>query len=230
VTAGNANGLWTSGAGGTLTNVARSGTSGTGGPNLGPGVEFLGNFFFDTRVNDAGAVAFWAVLTGSTDNEGVFTTAGGAMHAVAREGDAAPGTSAGVAFGGFINQSVSLNNAGDVAFLAALKGAGIGTTNRDGIWSTAGGQLVKVVREGDSFDVDPGPATDLRVISDIEFGNTFVPTRLTEDGRLAFELTFTDGTSGVFTAVVPEPTGIGALSTAGAAALLVRRRRRASLT
>jgi hypothetical protein len=65
-----------------------------------------------------------------------------------------------------------------------------------------------IVREGDLFDVGGG---DLRTIADggIRFSTPVSgddPVQaLTDDGRVAFALRFTDGTSGAFLAAVPEP-------------------------
>ncbi|GAB4548074.1 MAG: hypothetical protein Tsb0013_08400 [Phycisphaerales bacterium] len=70
-----------------------------------------------------------------------------ALRAVALTGQQAPGAPAGVAFAGF--EQVRFNDAGQVAFVASLQGAGVG--NDRGIYLTApGGALVSVVRTGEA--------------------------------------------------------------------------------
>jgi hypothetical protein len=147
---------------------------------------------------------------------------------VAREGSPAPGTSTGVNFGSFGN--VVTNASGQVAFSAILQtiGGGVTPSNDRGLWAQdPSGQLTLVVREGDSFTVSPGV---VRTINSIAFTADLSPSG-GEDGRdlsfnddftLVFVLGFTNGTSGVFTATVPEPRMLGILLPAAA---VIRRRR-----
>ena len=84
---------------------------------------------------------------------------------------------------------------------------------------------------GTLFDIDPSPLSDdLRTISDISFltGTNGLDGRgmgLSNTGLLTFGLTFTDGSSGIFTAQVPEPSAV-ALVTLGLGARTLRRRTR----
>jgi hypothetical protein len=77
-----------------------------------------------------------------------------------------------------------------------------------------GGRLI--AREGGPFDVGSG---DFRTITGIDFlegRSNNASTGLSNDGTLAFRLTFTDGTSGIFTAtIVPEPDALPLLAFAG---------------
>lgn len=105
----------------------------------------------------------------------------------------------------------AMNNAGQVAFLGGLGGAGVTSSNNAAIFAqdTAGETRV-VVRKGELLDVDDGPGVDLRTVAGIGFleANLSGPTGTgNEDGRrspfndlgqLAFWASFTDGSSGVF--------------------------------
>jgi hypothetical protein len=71
-------------------------------------------------VNSRGQVAFFATLLRGPAREGFFLAAGTRIDKIAAEGDAAPG---GGAFSGFGRHPIpTLNEAGDVAFAAAVAG------------------------------------------------------------------------------------------------------------
>lgn len=232
----NRTGIWTN-AGGALAVVARSGSDGPG-PNLGAGVEFSGFLsllsFEPQAFNAAGEVAFRALLNGtgvdSTNNQGIWTNVGGTLSAVARTGSdgPGPGLDPGVHFAFF--DAPILNATGEVAFLGGLTGTGVDSTNDQGLWTNAGGSLEVIVREGDLFDVDPTDGVDLRTILSIGFFSGSFDDDAEDDsrqlygfsdsGRLAFRLGFTDGSSGVFTALIPEPAS-AALIVLGVAGMLV---------
>jgi hypothetical protein len=173
-------------------------------------------------LNDDGDVAYFARLTGP----GVGSANDGALYAgpptapqlVAREGDAAPGTPAGVSYE-LLPFSLALSNAGQVAYPAYLAGNGVTSENNRGLFlfdPLLGGLLV--AREGQLFDVG---GDDFRTIAD--GGITFIAGRsddmrtgLSNARTLAFGLSFTDGTSGIFTAtIVPEPGALALLALAG---------------
>jgi hypothetical protein len=102
--------------------------------------------------NAAGQSAFNATVLGAgvtMANDGVIyrEDASGDLHLVAREGDAAPGTAAGVNFNSIASDFV-LNGAGQVAFHGTLTGPGIAIGNERGIWSEGGGELHLVARNG----------------------------------------------------------------------------------
>lgn len=234
----NDNGIWTN-AGGSLAVVARKGPSGPG-PNLSAGIDFT-SFSTMPVMNANGHVAFRANVIGtgvdSTNDTGIWTNAGGTIVTVAREGTSGPGPNLGpgVHFSniGSSNNPV-MNAAGQVAFLGFLTGGGVDTTNDRGIWLFSGGVLTPVIREGDPFDVDPGPGVDLRTISLVGFTNGIGSggedgraMTLNDNGMLAFNLSFTDGTSGNFTATaVPEPASL----CVGAAGIFFWCRRRGQAT
>jgi hypothetical protein len=205
----NDSGIWSEGGGSGLTLVAREGDA---APGTGPGVNF-GSFNSPPVLNGAGQTAFRGFVTGagvsSSNDSGIWSEGGGAgLKLVARAGDAAPGTGAGVNFrslGGLV-----LNGAGQTAFYGELTGAGVVGANNAGIWLEEGGLgLELVAREGDLFDVNDDPLIDeLRTISNVSLvtgsgGEDGRPTLLNDAGQLAFALSFTDGSGGVFVATPP---------------------------
>ena len=219
----NNGGVWSEGGGSGLELVAREGDAAPGTS----GALFSG--FRDVVLNDAGQTGFTGSVTGSgvssSNNRGIWSEGGGnGLKLVAREGDAAPGTS-GAFFSSF--RSPIFNRAGQTAFLAELTGTGVTFGNDTGIWAEdTAGNLRLIARTGDLLDVDDGPGTDLRTISSLSFfentGN--------EDGRrsgfndlgqLAFGARFTDNiinnSSGIFVSnlvAVPEPSSLVLLSLA----------------
>ncbi len=70
-----------------------------------------------------------------------------AVRTVALSGQQAPGTPSGASYLSFIANPV-LNDAGQTAFIAALTGIGVNSTNNLGIWSQGSGSLALVARNG----------------------------------------------------------------------------------
>ena len=97
-------------------------------------------------LNDQGEIAFLGTFTGF--NSAIASNVGGTLSLVAREDDAATGAGAGVSFSGF--SSLELNDQGEVAFVATLRGTGVDDTNDLGIFSNVGSTLSLVAREGDA--------------------------------------------------------------------------------
>ncbi len=182
-----------------------------------------------SAINEIGHLLFRATLAGS----GVTTANDRAIYAgpfaapvlVAREGDQAPGVPVGVSFAAPTNVGDfgALNDAGQVAFICGLAGGGVTTSDDQALFAFDPGLgSLLVVREGSLFDVGGG---DFRTISTIAFADSHgddTRSGFADDGTLAFALGFTDGTSGVFTTTVPEPTGF--LIFAAPVILLGRRR------
>jgi hypothetical protein len=180
-------------------------------PGTNPAVGF--GAFDSLRINSAGRVAFQAQLTGIPDagdsgvtvlnDTGIWSEGdGGGLQLVAREDDQAPGVPEGVLFDLF--RSHALNSAGQVAFMADLRGSGVSASNNTGLWAqTTDGSLSLIAREGDEIDVDYGPGVDLRTIVQLAFfadsgGEDGQRTGLNPSGDIAFTAVFSDNTSGVF--------------------------------
>jgi hypothetical protein len=208
--------------------IARRGDPAPGTP---AGVIYRDIYFKPLELNEAGEVAFQATLAGtgvnSTNNEAIFAGSQGALRLVAREGSSAPGTAAAVSYDCFA--ASEFNDAGQVAFLAALHGRGVTDANDEALFvfdPVLGTQLI--ARAGDLFDVGGG---DLRRIDD--FGDDFpdidhhvfyVSFNSGANGQLLFDLPFTDGSRGLFLAmIVPEPSTV---STSLVVAVMVCLRRR----
>lgn len=150
-------GIWSEAGGAGLGLVARGEVVGPGAIPA-PGVEsdVFFHLFIDPVLNDAGQTAFFANLfgpgvdaAGGTNSDGIWSEGGGAgLALVARTGDPAPGTEAGVLFRS-LSRAPLLNDAGQVAFSGGLGGPGVSASNDQGIWSEgAGAGLDLVAREG----------------------------------------------------------------------------------
>jgi hypothetical protein len=99
-------------------------------------------------LNESGAVAFAAAVTGGRTVEGIFLAAQGRLQPLAVAGGTAPGISSGTLAG---VESPALNDRGDVVFLATVRR---GRESMEAIYvREARGTLRKVVAQG-----DPAPA------------------------------------------------------------------------
>jgi hypothetical protein len=185
-----------------------------------------GEYFFSylslggPTQNEAGQVAFR--FQTSEFNIGIWAGSPAALQLVALTGRQAPGSDPGVLYSALGRPA--LNDAGQVAYTASFAGAGVTELNDFGlfVFDPLFGNVL-VAREGQLFDVGTG---ELRTILGIlAYSTDYDDSRsgFSNDGRLAFTLTFTDGTSGVFVATIPEPAGIALLC--GANAILVGARR-----
>jgi hypothetical protein len=171
-------GVWSESSG-SLALVARSGSPAPGTPE---GVNF-DSLIGQTGFNDAGQTAVFAYVTGSgvdpSNDNGIWSEGSGSLKLVARSGSPAPGTSSGVNFQDFVFPPVDINNAGQIAFQAALIGNGVDQTNDDGIWSDRSGTLELVARRG-----SPAPGTASGVDFDA-FSLSSWPV-LNDAGQIAF--------------------------------------------
>lgn len=117
----------------------------------GSGVLFAG--FSDTPViNNFGEVAFRTILRGrevTADDRFAVWSEGrtGGAGLVAREGQQVPGAEAGVVFDNF--RSPHLNNLGQTAFQATLRGTDIDENSDSAILSESGGNGLRLIaKEG----------------------------------------------------------------------------------
>jgi hypothetical protein len=180
-------------------------------------------------LNASGQLAFRSTLTGGSSTAGIFAGAPGSFQTIVLGGAATPD---GVGNFNSLGTSIAFNAAGQVAFTSSLTGTGVTTANDNGLYAGSAGDVVKIVREGDILDVDPGIGIDLRTVSAITFtagsgGQDGKARGLNDDGLLVYRLTFTDSTSGIFTSqiVVPEPAGVILAAAAFCGAALLARRR-----
>ena len=240
VTTSDDRGIW-SDRSGSLAAVTREGQTGALGPGLGGSEVFA--FHTSYVLNGAGRIVFTAGLevgTGAVtgdDDTGIWSDVSGMFALVAREGvtsELGPNLGGSEVFDPLNLIQLGFNDVGQTAFTASLRvGTGGVTTNDDeGIWATdPNGDLHMIVREGDLFDVDPTAGIDLRTISAVnpitypfsalEDGWRMV---FTDFGMLAFRLSFTDGSDGIFTAIIPEPGTLTLLALGGGVVLWRRRR------
>lgn len=231
------NGLW-SNATGALAPIVLPGDAAPGTP---ANVVFRAVGVGDFKMSSTGRTAFFAVVAGAgvddTNTIGVWSEGRGSLQLVARGGDPAPGTPPGVNFVGseFLGYSgmitLALNAAGQVAIYSELVGTGVDLSNNAGIWAEdRTGVLRLIARTGDALEVRPGDfriVQQLRVLQGIGEESGGHMSSFNERGQLAFQASFTDGTSGIFVSnlvAVPEPTTIVMLilGVLGASACRVR--------
>lgn len=146
-------GFWAGGAGSLSLRAWLGSTIGGGGLNF-SGIE-PGTL----TQNRAGAVVFAGFVNSSFSNDRcVFHGVGGVATIAAREGDLAPDTG-GAVYSSFLTQQpneCALNDAGRLAFLAFLSGAGVTSSNNIGLFAgdAATGTYSLVARRG-----EPAPGT-----------------------------------------------------------------------
>ncbi|MFM2294934.1 MAG: hypothetical protein RLZZ350_1347 [Verrucomicrobiota bacterium] len=164
--------------------------------------------FSDPVINSFGEIAFRGTLKilGSVtalNDTGLWSTVGGTLHLVAREGDVDPDT--GGTFSVF--NSFALPDYGDIVFQASLLIAGgINANNNSGLWTyNATGAPHKLIRTSDTALVGGTTKTINKI--------TFLPTVPYSPGQtrsmsasgdtLIYNATFTDGTTAILTADHP---------------------------
>jgi hypothetical protein len=163
-------------------------------------------------INDPAEVAFAAYLGGTgvtNQNDGsLWAEIDGQLGLIAREGETPPGLSDEISFGTFV-AAPDWSDSGQMSFYSTLRGPGLTGDNNTTLWLTdEHGTPVLIAWQGHPFDLGGG---DVRIIDEIstwvnQGSNNFGRSvGLNDLGDLAFTLRFTDGTSGVFVARIPEP-------------------------
>lgn len=144
-------GIWTN-FGGSLHPVAYGGGD-PFGPNLGAGVWF--GLFFDPIVNDNGDVVFGAIPYGPNvtflNTDGIWSASGLTMTPVASVEPRAQNPLSGLAaHTRYQPATLAQNNVGEVAFVGLLIDFGATVDNEFGVFTTVGGPLRILAREGDN--------------------------------------------------------------------------------
>ena len=171
----------------TESRIVESGAPSPAGGTLSPGSR--------PDVNDSATIAFWAFEGGVAPvSEGIFTTAGGLVTAIARNNSVGAPDTGGATYT-FFRRLPTLNDAGDVVFTALLSGG----TSTEGIFrhDAALSSVVKVALLGEA-----APDT----------GGTFSafspsPVALHEDGTVTFRAVVAGGsvTEGIFAVELGSP-------------------------
>jgi hypothetical protein len=214
------NGIW-SDAGGPLALVVAAGQSAPGAS----GTTF--SYLRAPVLNHASLIAFRAQIGGSgvstSKDTGIWSQGSGSLSLVAREGDRAPGTAAGIVFGDFFDPAFSedMNSAGRVAFSVNATGPGF---NGNGIWAqNPAGTLTLIGFTGDQVQVAPGV---FRTVSGFEFGSGSGNedggrSGFNDAGQVTFVAFFTDGSRALMISnaaeFVPEPSSLMLLAVGGLA-------------
>jgi hypothetical protein len=134
---------------GEVTEILRKGQSAPGGNG-----KITASTYVESKINEAGQVAFVTVLTGTSggtsDDAVILRGSGGPLTTIARENQLAPNAS-GALVGRFDSfpSAISFNDAGQVAWAtpAALRGSGLFSVF--GIFTGDGIDLISVARTGD---------------------------------------------------------------------------------
>ncbi len=178
-------GTWSEGSG-TLNKLAEVGDSA-------PGTAAVFDQFRIPAINNGGHAAFVAAITSGGAGEGVWTNRSGSLARLVGNGDSAPG---GGTFSILFNDTVAINDTGDIVFSANL----VGGTVPDGIWVARNGGIEKVVLEG---DVAPGSGGHVYGTAALGIESAFLG--LDANGNAAFTSYLDDGRRGLFS------EGLGAL-------------------
>lgn len=216
--------------------------------NTTPLAEFAGLTFgtsatFSTTIMNGSDELLFAANMSSGGQAYLKMDTAGLLHRVVRVGDnphpggldplstggACPSTYSGIG-------SISMNDAGNVAYIGNLSnspcGVSAGFGNSQILFATlSDGSALKIARQGEQFTFWDGTQLVTRTIAGISLnssgGQDGRARSFTDNGELLFALSFTTasgGGSGIFVAQVPEPSSLGLL--AAGLVLIARRKRR----
>ncbi len=162
---------------GTLSLVAKQRTQ---PPGTASNIRYLG--LGDLTLNDSGAVAYWASLSGSTSSDyAIFSNRSGANSLIARANQQAIGYSSGVTYGYFFGPDFT--NSGKIAF-SIYPNTGSSSLHPPGaVYTDVGSSSLQLVaRTGDPAPGIPGS----------NYGPLGLPTYLNSAGDLAFAFNVDD--------------------------------------
>jgi hypothetical protein len=204
ITGVNERALYAGMVGGGLTLIARDGQSAPGTDAV-----FAGFSPFYSLINDAGDVAFQAVLTGGTtnptNNSGIWIWKSGTLSLVVRSGGPAPvvspglgtpGIAPGTTFDTFIGWNMVFNDLDQIAVSSSLIGGDVlpGIDNNELLaWDPAKG-LFLAARSAEEIEGAPGNVRTSRLFSLVQFNNSDgVSQGLGKNGTLGMTLFLTEG-------------------------------------
>jgi hypothetical protein len=179
-------------AGGTLTTIALTNLGSVAPGTVAPGtggrtfITFNGGGGVMTEMKTPGQVIFqggYGISGPPQDGNGIFRFSGGTLTDLVHSGTPAP-------LGGTFSDigAPTVNAAGDVAFVGALSGGGVGVYTR-----TAGGVPGRVARDGEAIPGNPS----------LTFSSFGILPQISDAGRLVFMATILDtsanGGTGIFT-------------------------------
>lgn len=181
------------------------------------GLTFNSNFTATPKLNNLDEVSFVGRISGasSSTDRAIFVTDSDLNASIfLREGDEVNGLS-GVFFDQPFNSSSGpdhlFNDSGIVIAGIDLDGAVNSSNDYAVVWGTSSEDLAVLLRTGDSFDL----GTESKIISGItysdELGADGLPISFNSNNEFIFQLTFTDGTAGIFTTTIPAPASLGLL-------------------
>lgn len=163
----------------------------------------------------------WALIVTSVDRAGMFSA-----RALAQEGSHVQGLPANSVLAGLDAPHFQFNLMDEVIFNAQFVGPG---ASGDALLyaNINEPQPRLIVRTGQDFDIGGGVIKAIADIGLIETANSWDgrASQLNDAGQVVFNLTFTDGSQGIFTTAVPEPGTIVLASAAGMVILGVGLRR-----
>jgi hypothetical protein len=203
----NDTGIW-AGPAGAIQLVAREGAQ---APDAPTGVN-MGQIFYLPVLNKRGDVAFRGFLDGggfSGGDMGLWAGPYSDPKLLITSQTVATTTARGEIYFKFFIADPNLNNNGDIAFYALLQGPGVSTANDHSLWVRSHeGDLILIAQEGSPFAVGGGEMRIVKELGDYDRGGsdpTLGDSFFNDAGQLVFELSFTDGSAGIFVATVPEP-------------------------
>jgi hypothetical protein len=214
VTTDNDTGIWSE-ASGPLRLVAREGDP---APGAGDAARFA--YFATPQLNSSGQTLFYAGVSdpGSTTYGSLWLDDAGALTMLAKKGQFAPGFGPNAYFGVlYYDDSLGINNAGDILFEARVYGTGL-PASPDAVYVMEDGVPKLFMSEWQMFDGQLVGGLSVVGLNELRQALLFV-TFVGPDG-----VVFTpDDTHGYYLVTIPEPATLLLLGGAGAA-LLMRRR------